>query len=602
MKSHMLLLQGMLTDVGIRCRTSTTLDWKTIQRRTEYEGLSFLTITLPSFCDDLQKGLAQEMVDSTLFVSFAKSGHLPHLFGGFVSQIFDRKTGLLLNSPSTDAIHAVRQICLAYSKVLLPCTKARENAAVNSYIQCEKEVRESDKRLSSNNMDEFRRISFLLVGNVFSKVDREIYDGSTIVPKHGPGCTADGLIGNGKYRLTQWTRRLEEGYFPHGEFLFPSWSHFLDSPTTDILEPGQELPVKITLVPKTLKTPRVIAIEPTCMMYTQQAIMECLVANVERDDILSKFLGFSDQIPNQEMARVGSLDGSLATLDLKEASDRVSNQLVRYLAEPWPHLFGALDSTRSRRAVIPGRSASQRLAKYASMGSALCFPIEATIFLIIAFMGIQNTQRRPLTRKGIESLIGQVRVYGDDIIVPVEYVHTVVEELEAFGLRVNLGKSFWTGKFRESCGREYYSGQDVSIVKVRRMLPTQRQDVSEIVSAVSLRNQLYYAGFKRSVEILDLLIESLIPFPWVSPQSPVLGKHDFLGSFDSQKLCSNLHTPLVRGYVVSSRSPINSIDGSAALLKFFLKRGDKPFADRDHLERSGRPRHVDIKLRWAPST
>jgi hypothetical protein len=191
-----------------------------------------------------------------------------------------------------------------------------------------------------------------------------------------------------------------------------------------------------------------------------------------------------------------------------------------------------------------------------------------------------------------------VRTYGDDIIVPVRYVRSVVSELETFGFKVNASKSFWTGYFRESCGKDYYKGEDVSVVRVRRVFPTQRSDAQEIISVVSLRNQLYKRGLWRTTKYLDNLVERVIPFPAVGENSPILGKHNFTG-YESEKMCSDLHVPLVKGMKVVSKLPVDKLEDAGALLKFFLKRSEEPFVDRNHLERYGRPESVDIKLRWA---
>ncbi len=596
MKSHMLLMKVVLEESGTRCCTSTTHDWKTIARRVEAEGLSFLTIVLPAFCDDLQKGLADGVVESTTFVGYSKVGRLPRFLSGFTTQIFNTNTGMLLDEPSIEAIHSLRQITLLFGKVNLPCSDARVKAAYDKYIECEKQVRLYDGLRSDLDYSSFQRVSSILFGDIFSILDRKVFDGD-VVPKHGPGKTADKLDGNAKYNQSVWTERLEY-YFPHAENVFPSVSHFLNGPEVQLLDPGSEIPVKVVSVPKTLKTPRIIAIEPTCMQYMQQGLMELIVERIESSDSLSHFIGFSDQKPNQQMARDGSLSGELATLDLSEASDRVSNQLVRSLTRYWPHLRDAIEATRSRKADVPGYGV-QRLAKFASMGSALCFPVEAMVFLTIVFLGISKELNIPFTREFLSEFKGRVRVYGDDIIVPVEYVHSVVRELEAFGLIVNTNKSFWTGKFRESCGKEYYDGSDVSIVRCRRMLPSRRRDVLEMVSLCSLRNQLYFAGYWRTCAYLDEWIRKFIPWPIVEATSPGMGRHSFL-SPEGEKDCPDLQRPLVKAAVVSGQSPLNKLDGSGALLKYFLKRGEQPFADGDHLERSGRPQAVYIKLRWVP--
>jgi len=599
MKSHMLLLRLVLNDLGTRCCTSTSRDFNTISARVEDEGLSFLTITLPDFGKEFEKTLDQGRVSSTDFVGYSKSGCLPKLFSGFTSLVFDTRSGVILDEPNIEAIRSIRQITLMFGKVNLPCSDARVEAAISRFIKCEKEVRTYDQHLTHPEMEAFGSIGWMLFGDVFSDMDRKIYNGE-LIPKHGPGSTADRLLGNGKYYQTEWTERLERVFYS-SEHIFPSWSHYLDRDSTPLpitfLEPGAERPVRVVTVPKTLKTPRIIAIEPTCMQYMQQAVNEALMESFGRDRLLTKLIGFRAQEPNQDLARKGSLDGSLATLDLSEASDRVSNQLVRKLVAPWLWFSEALDATRSRKADVPGHGVI-RLAKFASMGSALCFPIEAFVFTTLVFLGIQKDLSTPLTRKIIfDDFVGRVRIYGDDLIVPAEHVHSVMATLQDFGLVVNANKSFWTGKFRESCGKEYFAGNDVSIVKVREMLPTKRTHVREIVSTVSLRNQLLEASLFEAVDMLDELLQKLIPLPKVLPTSPALGRHTLDGSYDTAKMCPNLHVPLVRAYVDEGRPPIDPIDGPAALLKYHLKRGDKPFEEW-HLERAGRPKRVNIKLRW----
>lgn len=418
-----------------------------------------------------------------------------------------------------------------------------------------------------------------------------------VTPKHGPGATADRATSNGKYDLRVWTDRLES-CFPFDEFLLVGPRNIKDS-NVRFLEPGAEPPARMVSVPKTLKAPRLIAIEPTHMQYVQQGILELLVDQLENgsDTPFPWLVGFQDQRPNRDMALAGSLNGNLATLDLSEASDRVSNQLVLEMTTWYPFLSAGLQACRSRKVDVLGQGVI-RLAKFASMGSAVCFPIEAMVFSTVVMIGIQKQLNRRLTRRDVKSLRGKVRVYGDDIIVPTEYTESVIESLETYGFKVNSAKSFWTGKFRESCGGDYYAGVDITVTRLRQELPSSRRHVKEIVSAVSLRNQLYKAGLWGAARFLDDLLGRLIPFPTVREESPVLGRVSYLG-FETQRTCSRLHRPLVKGAVLIAKPPSDHLDGNGALLKFFLKRGELPFADREHLERAGRPRVVGIKTRWA---
>jgi hypothetical protein len=581
--------------------------------------LSFLTISLPNFGKDLERALDRGRVERDLFAGFGWQAGLPRLFGGFLAQVFDRNTGVLLDEPEIEAIRAVRQLTLMFGKIEVDCAPRRVRKALLEYLECEKEVKVNDSLLldCSINLDEFRRMASLLFGRVLSTVEGNLMQGKYL-PKHGPGTTADDLVGNQKYAQNAWPLRLEP-YFPFLENVVSNWSLMslreqLDE--IDFLEPGQELPVRVITVPKTLKTPRIIAIEPTAMQYTQQALMRLFVDAIRNDPVVGRVVGFDDQVPNQEMAAEGSRTGELATLDLSEASDRVSTLHVKALLHDHPYLLGAVMACRSSKARIPKLKKTIELSKYASMGSALTFPLEAMVFATVCYLGIERELRNQLEPNHYkwqgEMHAGTchrfkrvVRVYGDDIIVPVDYVPSVVRTLEGYGFRVNKAKSFWTGRFRESCGREYYAGEDVSLVRVRRMFPEQLTDVDEIQSIVSLRNQLYFAGYWRTVRWLDSKIRKLIrAFPTVLESSRVLGRNSFLG-YETDRIDDNLHSPMIKGWVAKARIPDNSIGGERALTKCLLmlearaKSSDSSTGvNGNHLERSGRPSRVDIKLRW----
>jgi len=267
------------------------------------------------------------------------------------------------------------------------------------------------------------------------------------------------------------------------------------------------------------------------------------------------------------------------------------------------------------------------------MGSALCFPFEAMVFTTLIFMGIQEALNTPLSRRDLKRYAGSVRVFGDDLIVPKDNVTSVVSVLEHFGARVGASKSFWTGKFRESCGREYFNGRDVSIVRVRQVFPTQRQDVSEVVSLVSLRNQLYLSGYWKTVSWLDGFLGKLLThFPTIRPSSPLLGRVSFLAEHADAYSDSRLHpshqSPVVKGFVVVAKPPKDSLGGTGALLKCLLKldassslrgkvpcysssipldelahlegplRERSPMVHGKHLERSGRAKALSMKLGW----
>jgi hypothetical protein len=137
-----------------------------------------------------------------------------------MEQVFHLSNGILIDEPDVESIRAIRQLTLVYSKIEIPCTPKRVQVAMSDYINCDKEVDLNDSKLDSSDFSELSRMGSLLFGPIFTKVDRDIYN-NEIVPKHGPGATADKLTSNGKYSTRYWTSRLEE-VFHFGDFLSPS--------------------------------------------------------------------------------------------------------------------------------------------------------------------------------------------------------------------------------------------------------------------------------------------------------------------------------------------------------------------------------------------
>lgn len=594
MKSLMRLWQELANELASWCDTSAHLDVDCVRRRVEHEGISFLTITLPDFGSDFERSLDRGLVSSDCFAGFQRSRGLPKFLSGFLRQVFDATSGVLLEDPSVDAIFAVRQLTLVYKKIFIKCTPEREAQALETFISCEHDVKLALWSYSDFEAD-FKRVKSLMFNHVFRVIEDEVND-FAIEPAHGPGSTADRKIGNQKFVQSEWTERLEE-FFPFLEYVLPNHRYHELLDHVDFVPPERERPVKVTLVPKTLKTPRVIAIEPTCMQYMQQGLMRTLVPKLENRFPGSSFIGFTDQSLNQDMAREGSLYGELATLDLSEASDRVSNELVMWLTDGYPDLQGAIQSARSRVAKLPdGRLIN--LQKFASMGSALCFPLEAMVFLTIIFLGIEQSQGRLMTRNGIQSLRGQVRVYGDDIIVPVEHVDSVVRNLELFGLKVNTRKSFWSGKFRESCGGDYYDGQDVTPIRLKVVPPSHRAEAAECVSYSSFGNALHKRGLWKSAEHVHKHMKKVLKgtYPCVPEESDAVGAFSYLG-FQSEGYDEELHRPLIKAYRIRIKADENPLDGVFALRKTLTGDWSDP-VDAEHLLLSGRSSSVRIKRSW----
>jgi len=611
------LWKVLAQDMGGRCAVDTILDYNYVEDRTEREGQSFLTIALPKFGKSFEKWLDQGFVDPGDVPGFKVRQKLPIFMGRFLRLVFCSASGMLLPDPNVDAILAVRQLCGFYGKMQIPVSTEKLYDAMDQYLSTDDEVGRWQKRnplpvgravkvptcdlpptLRKEDLA-LLRMSMLLLHRVFGRVNHDLANG-VLTPKHGPGATAEKLLGNAKW-LGPWHWRLDS-FFPADQYWLPNARYVNTLQEIDFRNPEDESPVRVIAVPKTQSAPRIIAAEPVCMQYTQQAIARGIKEGVKQDYILKHFLRFKRQEVNQLLAWEGSKTGALATLDLSEASDRIPNELVRFLTGRWEHLDGAIQASRSTRAVIRTRHGEQivPLAKFASMGSGLTFPLETIIFLMIAFVGIEDSIGRRLRKSDIVGLIGKVQVYGDDMIVPVEHVGSVVHTLEAFGFKVNYQKSFWTGKFRESCGKDYYNGQDVSYVKFRKQWPDDRQDVKEVIALVSLFNQCNDAAYTLTAAYLKGKLLELLEgyFPRVSRDSQILGEWSDV-EHDITRLGPKTHRPETKGWVVVDSIPKNPLDGERALLKFFLKQGIEPY-ERTHLTHSGRSRAVSIKLYTGP--
>ncbi len=611
MKSPIDLLHLILTECGDRCSVSTDRDFKRIAARVEHEGFSFLAITLASFGKSFTKALDLGGVSHVPWLGFEFRQGLPVLLRGFLENVFDMWSGDLLSDPCIDCIRSVRQITLMWAKVNAPATPARESAVIQSWLECESDVRSNNLSIEESGLQgardsRLRRMFAMLLGGNAAYVLGHMAAG-TLRPRYGPGATSERLSSNGRWRSGYWPESLER-VFPQGDYSFPSYSAYLNRAGTEDegahQDPGICRPVRVITVPKTLDKPRVISIEPANVMYMQQAMKDAFERSwasprlFGRVNIPHFMIRYSSQSPNQELARIGSLDGSLATLDLSEASDRVSNGLVKAMFGNYPELLDALQACRTETALLP-KGDIHHLEKYASMGSALTFPVESMVFLVIVFLGIEQALNRRLSRKDIKSLIGSVRIYGDDIIIPTEYTGSVISSLESFGFKVGVHKSFWNGKFRESCGADYYDGVDVNIVRLRRTIPQSQKQAEALIAFAEFRNQLYLAGYWKTVRAIDRHVERIIPFPAAAQGASGITKVSFLG-YSQQRWDSKLQRPLVKAAVPVYKKRRDSLDGERALMKFFNNKlfSDEEIYDKEHLLFAGRPQAVDIKLRW----
>jgi len=206
-------------------------------------------------------------------------------------------------------------------------------------------------------------------------------------------------------------------------------------------------------VPKNTEIDRCACKEPDFNMYLQKG-----VGNVIRNCLRRVGIDLNDQSRNQSLARIGSLNDSLATLDLSSASDSICREFVfQALPIAW---FTYLDDIRCHSTVIPDQGIHVN-QMFSSMGNGFTFELESLLFYAVAKATAYFT-----------GTPGTISVYGDDIIVPTQMYQDLIIALEFLGFSVNTDKSFGSGTFRESCGGHYISGRCVTPFYIRKPIET----------------------------------------------------------------------------------------------------------------------------------
>lgn len=217
-----------------------------------------------------------------------------------------------------------------------------------------------------------------------------------------------------------------------------AWGRVNDAPHT--LSPGNEF----FSVPKNSRTDRGCCKEASGNVTLQLAAG----GHIRRRLSLFGIDLDNGQDLHRKLARKGSLDGGLATVDLSNASDTVARKLVQLLLpELWYELLMTL---RASHTIIDGKRVY--LEKFSSMGNGFTFELETLLFWTLAETCIERT-----------SAFGRAFCYGDDIILPSQQdtVDLLYKALAFFGLSPNVQKSFSTGPFRESCGGDFFLGEPV---------------------------------------------------------------------------------------------------------------------------------------------
>lgn len=537
--------------------SSLQRDFTRLRKATENLGHYFYAVEMPRIGSAFRQCFVTKNsqpligVNHCKFMSTPGSYHFParypKLFCSLWARIFSEDGGLLPLGPDPRAIQLLSQFFFCFKKLEGACDDHLFQEAIDEFYSQEDRIRPPSLNWQYG---EFECNSDLdLVGldhcnlNPVSDDDKPSTGNAIIDPRlpktlqhvadvvfgsfpgfnpeewpcrHGPGSVAEKPRTGDKYVFGSWPKRLDS--------LFCYDAHA----TLNADHIGQydelEHPAKLIAVPKDARGPRLIAAEPSYLQFAQQSINAYLRHEIGHSCV-SRSINFVDQGFSQELAVEASITGEYATVDLKSASDMLSLWLVERLVRKNKPLLSAIYHTRSR--VIGRDGFAFFLKKVAPMGNAYIFPLQTLVYTLCAISALAVIDGKRLrTRKDIARYAKEVRVFGDDIILPTRAYGGLVQLLTYCGLIVNASKSFAEGNFREACGVDAYAGHNVTPSYVR-VVPDATLPES-IVSTVEAANNLYEKGLFAAADCLYMRIPSVM-------RKRIIEVHERSGTFGIRK-------------------------------------------------------------------
>lgn len=275
---------------------------------------------------------------------------------------------------------------------------------------------------------------------------------------------------------------------------------------------------RLAVVPKDFRGHRLICIEPKELMFAQQGLMQILTDVVHDHPVARRSIDFKDQSKSMDLCN----KTRYSTLDLKDASDRITLRLLRDIFPK--EVFALLTRYRSRMITLPDGDMLSPTTAF-TMGNALCFPVETIVFWAssLSSMLLQYADDKSdyawhvyaqlkAHPRGTAARDLVLRVFGDDIIVPKKYYDTVSAGLNGLGMMINRAKSCNETPVREACGAWWFDGQDVRIT--RFSFHNLNRKYLAWVSVAENAKELAQCGFTHTSRAICEALDKLHQVPW----------------------------------------------------------------------------------------
>jgi hypothetical protein len=345
-------------------------------------------------------------------------------------------------------------------------TKEADDACMKKFLSSNEKCKNWRLNLE-NSGDE------LLYGEFRKEIDNFFHPGGQLLVKSyydivrygrtGPGSSL-GARGQSLYAklfgspLTVTSPYLYEIYRNYSEW-YSTWSDAEAIRYDQYGAPDVVYSSRLCFVPKTKDISRLICVEPTLNTFYQLGLARILEdrLKVHLDIDLS-----TQSSRNQLLARFGSLDESFSTIDLSSASDSISIRLCKLVLPDW--VFDILNKLRTPFTCLSSSDEPIRLHMISTMGNGFTFPLQTILFACL--IRAAYTVAGITTRDGTQN---NYACFGDDLVVRKETFRYVDRLLNLLGFSVNPSKTFFEGPFRESCGSDWFLGQPVRPVSIKRL-------------------------------------------------------------------------------------------------------------------------------------
>lgn len=338
--------------------------------------------------------------------------------------------------------------------------KHRSEKAIAGFSECNDACRETNTRLNADRLNPIRgfavhqvlNLAKVKVHEVLGELTEERYLECLRKADFGPGSPYVPDMGWTDTRGLQFkiagNQTVTRKALPHAILALRLNDGWLDSLLTADAQYAVVDEGALSTVIKNAVIDRVIEQQPSLCVYLQKGVG----AEMARL-LLSVGIDLSSQARNHRAARQGSLDGQTATVDMTSASDLIAVAMVKWLfPEAW---FELLSDIKVDWGKYPDGKL-RRHEMFSTMGNATTFPMQCLVFYSVAWA--------TCVLSGDD--VRKIRVYGDDVIVPVGAVALMFETLRYCGHKPNVAKTYVWGPMRESCGKDYVQGIDIRPVYV----------------------------------------------------------------------------------------------------------------------------------------